>query len=373
MSWENEDDQLVEAQKRAIHQRFQAYVKGCMVERRCATCGEVYRPLLSLGRLECRVHPEDINHGPLLSSQIMERGLDAGRGLPLHYPCCSAVSKDQAWTNVAHGGWLARTGCCRADHAASLKWREIGGDVATSAIPAAFNRMRIGSTGLAFEKESASLRMRVLPLQVVMAIYRGRVEYLTQTDAAAAAAARRALERLRGSDQDAEDAMIRAVMGDAVRIVRTAAELLNNAQPLAMRSGTITLHFSLRDAYTSMALRFGLPQDFLKNALTPADLEMRAQQQRIKLESEFTVQASASRRLYMDEQEERELEQGALMYMNLRGEDGGGLDFYPFAVSSLIEAYDPAVVANFTRSDPRAAARERSDPVTPFFNTGFYG
>ena len=78
MSWVNEDDQLVEARVRNIEARFDAYIRDARGERLCDSCKNVYRPLMSMGRFECRVHPENLNHSVPLPSVGHARRLADG-------------------------------------------------------------------------------------------------------------------------------------------------------------------------------------------------------------------------------------------------------------------------------------------------------
>jgi hypothetical protein len=382
MSWINEDDQLMETRRREIEARFEAYMRECRHERKCASCQVVYRPLLSMGKLECRVHPENLLHGEPLGTVLLERGLSGAKSKLYHYPCCGAVNSEKAWDTVAYGGWISRRGCCRSDHVASMNWRSIG-DAESNVIPANFMRMNVASTNIQYESEACSLRLRVLPVALIVALYNKRHVFNQQSEERETI--RSASEALNEHINQETVIKINDVMGPNTIVVSTAGELLNKSKQLVtLRSGTLSINFNLRNAYTAMCMRFGLPREFLENALTSLDLEMRQQQQRLKQQNALNAQTTARMALYPEEEEEREMDRTAALMgehdMDLVDDMRSNQEFYPFAVSSWIEPYKSSDVNMFLRIplDQQSSSSfsnpndDSMDAVTPFYNNEFF-
>lgn len=342
-----DQDQLqAEDEQRRLEALFQSYVMTFQDERKCTNCSNLYRPLLSMGRFECLVHPENVSHTTPSVDAIYQRELGGGNALALHYPCCGTVSKEYSEVDYAYGGWISRLGCCRADHISTAKWRDVA-DIERQRVRVRFNRMQIAAASAVSDEEALALRLRVFPVSVVVALYHRRRQWLINTNDHRA----NALPDYSHTPDEpgARQAMLLEMLGPNFYVVPTAGDMLDNQGIMEMISGTLILQFTLRDAYASMCLRFNLPQEFLHNALTKHDLAMREQRQRLRAANAFNEQTSVLREIYKDEDEENEMRRADNVMGDPAGGGGGGgggnnilrqrQDFEPFVIASWIEQF----------------------------------
>jgi hypothetical protein len=270
-------------QKRLYDSTVARFLSNVVSSYGCTSCGGEFVPLFSMGKRECRVHPQPCNSGfESSSARQIQRCEYPSRTLPNHFACCGGSQRPADRMDYDHDQSMFARGCCPADHVNTTRWRDTttSGFLGHEDLLQAFHtqastsshsrggRLSMLTTPVPVIFASAALasRIQIWPLRVIERLYEMRI---TRAESLFAAGAYALPFRLSGAAyaggmKASVEEKVAEVLGDEALLFgegrkEQVLRPTRRERLVALNVGTQRVIIDLRDAYISMAQAFNLP------------------------------------------------------------------------------------------------------------------
>ena len=336
--WQDEDKLLAHARLELTQTCAEQYALKTLELHVCVNCKETFRPATSVGKRECRVHPEFALDGTDASGfEKVIRGTVSGtRVRPFHYMCCGESDTFVGKCATVGLKVIHIKGCCHADHVSHSQWRNLIHIPSTRVMTARVLDTDDMPSSERSQNAALACRLQIFPRNYVLMLHRlrrlGDKEYNNY-------------KRI-DADNLSDDEVIRSIMGPDCIVIIDQKRLVSDQRFVVVRSGTLDIKVNLRDAYLAMCFDFQIPRETIATENYTEDGTETQPRTLLFREGDDTEKQLRREKLYSGDDDDAMVMEDSTAH----ADDGreiklinmdNPMDFVPFVISSWIDPYVP--------------------------------